>query len=269
MVAIRKPFFVMPADLSNITASQQGAGAPASNVARLDSTGLIWRCETATGDGWVRGQMPAGTLVDFFAMIACITSPTAAYRLRLGNSEAEVTGGSAPYDSGVQPFFTTATSIQYDGRFHSHLELPQTFAATWFQMDWIGPDNIWFEVTSLVLGRKFEPSRFYDKDFERGFEDLGSLDINRFGVADVVPGKRLRTLNFTLGWLNEDEYETRFAPMAGYVGTTRVIYCCFDPALSPYRQNRTYLGWLRNPPFARGGVKPRTFSMEFQIRSLI
>ncbi|EJL32006.1 hypothetical protein [Novosphingobium sp. AP12] len=65
-----------------------------------------------------------------------------------------------------------------------------------------------------MLGKAIEPSPFYDKDVERGMDDLGSVKINRFGVPDAVAGVNLRTLLFTLSWLNEAEYEDTFRPLA-------------------------------------------------------
>ncbi|MBB4859611.1 hypothetical protein HNO88_002940 [Novosphingobium chloroacetimidivorans] len=267
MVALRKPFFVVPVFLSNLSASDSRAGFPPSNVARLDVMGLVWSCPGPSG-GWIAGQMPANSSIDFLSMVNGGIYTNSVYRLRLGDSLEEVTGSSAKYDNLSTPYLDGGHTGQADGRYHSHLELPSPVSASWFRIDFGGMGGP-FELGGIVLGKKLEPSRFYDKDFERGSEDLGSVELNRFAVPDYTPGAKLRTLSFTLSWLNEAEYELTFAPFFELLGTTSVVFCCFDPALSPYRQNRTYLGWLRNPPFARGGAKPRNMSMEFQIRSLI
>lgn len=84
-----------------------------------------------------------------------------------------------------------------------------------------------------------------------------------------MAGVKLRTLLFTLSWLGEAEYEDTFRPLAEKIGTTAVLYCCFDPAATTWRQAKTYMGFLGRAPFARGSVKPRTMAMELQIRSLI
>lgn len=266
MVALRKPFFVVPLDLDIVSWTPTFPGYPASHLNRLDAMGLVWLAE-GPDYAAVQGRLPEGSAVDFMGVINGGIYTQSGFRLRLANSQAELSGPSPAYDSGYLPYLGAHT-YQADGRYHAHHELPNEVSASWFWLE-LGGGGGRHELGGLVFGKKIEPSRFYDKDFERGTEDLGSVELNRFAVPDYTPGTKLRTLNFTLGWLNEAEYETQFAPFAELVGTTTVVFCCFDPALSPYRQNRTYLGWLRNPPFARGGAKPRTYSMEFQIRSLI
>ncbi|AOR80750.1 hypothetical protein BES08_28485 (plasmid) [Novosphingobium resinovorum] len=80
-------------------------------------------------------------------------------------------------------------------------------------------------------------------------------------VPDTTPGITLRTLLFKLSWLGEAEYEDTFAPLTYKLGTSVPNYCCFDPAVTTWRQNRTYLGFLGRAPFARGSVKLRTMAM--------
>lgn len=265
MADILKPIFVDPLDLGSITVSTALTGNPASNLNRLEATGLTWRT-TGTGDIWARGMLSAESAVDFLAVIAANAQPGTLYRLRLGATQDEV-DGSAPYDSSALPFIDPGITRK-DGLYHSYLRLSAPVSATWWRIDITGHTGP-FEASGIVLGDSIEPSRFYDKDFERCIEDLGSIEINRFGVPDKVPGKKLRTLLFTLSWLGEAEYEDTFGPLAEKLGTSEIIYCCFDPAATTWRQNRTYMGVLGKAPFARGGVKPRNMAMELQIRSLI
>lgn len=143
-------------------------------------------------------------------------------------------------------------------------------SAQWWRIDVVGQTGA-FEAGGIVFGKAIEPRRFDDKYFERGLEPLGNLELNRFSVPNVTRGINLRTLLFTLSWLGNAEYEDTFAPLAEKIGTTAPIYCCFDLALTPWRQARTYMGFPGVAPFARGSVKPKTktMAMELQIRSLI
>lgn len=265
MPAIEKPIFVDPLSLGDIVVSTAQAGHSASSLNRLETMGLTWRT-TGSGAIWARGQLEGEQLVDFLAIISANAQPGTSYRLRLGATQAEV-DGAAPHDTGALPFISPAIT-RADALYHSHLRLPVPVAATWWRIDITGHTGP-FEAAGIVLGKAIEPSRFYDKDFERGMEDLGSVEINRFGVPDAVAGVKLRTLLFTLSWLNEAEYEDTFRPLAEKLGTTAPIFCCFDPAATTWRQGKTYLGFLGRAPFARGSVKPRTMAMELQIRSLI
>lgn len=266
MVDRRQPLFVEPLQLVDVATNTALPGHPAGNVARLEMIGLIWRTDGGAAP-WLRGQLAPGKVVDFCAIIAANAQPGTAYRLRLGSTPAEVDGNAAPYDSGARPFITPAVNAD-DGLYHSHLEIGAAIAASWWRIDIIGHVGP-FETAGVVLGKSIAAARFYDRDYERGIEPLDSLNVNRFAVPDITDGYVLRTLSFTLSWLTEEEHETMFAPLTRRLGSSKVVYCCFDPAPSVYRQARTYMGWLGRPPFAKGAVKPRTVSMDFAIRSLI
>lgn len=264
MAAIEKPIFVAAVDLGMIIAGSALTANPVSNLNRLDTMALTWK--TSTGTTYARGQFTKTEAISFLAIVAANAQSGTTYRLRLGSSQAEV-DGTAPYDSGSLAFISPSITRD-DGLYHSHLEIPSVVNATWWRIDIAGHTGA-FEAGGAVMGKAIEPSRFYDRDYERGFEDLGAISYNRMGVPDVTDGVKLRTLAFTLSWLNEAEYEDVFAPLVEKVGTTAPIYCCFDPAPTTWRQRKTYLGTLGKAAFARGGVKPRNMAMELQIRSLI
>lgn len=171
------------------------------------------------------------------------------------------------YDSGQQTFISPAIT-RSDGLYHSHLEMNAAATATWWRIDIIGHTGD-FQVSNLVLGRKIEPSRFFNFDWEYGIEDLGGGDFNRFGVFDEEPGIVLRTIAFTLAWQTEAEFEDSFRPMIEAVGKRGLIYLVFDPEATTYRQARTFMGVFGKPPFARGVRKPRTFSQDYMLRSYI
>lgn len=266
MTTIRKPIFIIPHDLGEISSGNVLAGHSASSLNRHSAIGLTWRTD-GNSSVWVRGQFAAEKTVDFCAMISANALAGTQIRLRLGDTQAEVDGGSAPYDSAAQDFIDPSITRD-DGLYHSHLELNSPVDCLWWRVDITGHTGD-FEAASLVLGEAIEPGRFYNYDFEYGIEDLGSLEITRFGVFNEEPGIILRTIQFTLAWQTEAEFEASFRPMMERLGTRGVVYCCFDPEATTYRQARTYMGIFRKPPFATGQRKPRTFSQEFVIHSLI
>ena len=121
-----------------------------------------------------------------------------------------------------------------------------------------------------MLGKAIEPSRFYDRGYEFGFEDMGSIEWSRWGVPTVEDGLLWRTLNFKLSWLTEAEYRASFAPLAANRGKRKVAFWCFDPTANAYRQDNCYLAWFKQaPPFAQAAQKPGSYAMEFSILSLI
>lgn len=265
MSTIRKPLFVKPLDLGTIATGNETSGYPAANLNRHKAIGLTWK-STGNTSVWARGQFASSQSIDFCAIISANALAGTKYRLRLGTSQAEV-NGTAPYDSGALDFISPSIT-RSDGLYHSHLELPSIKTATWWRIDITGHTGD-FQASNLVLGAKIEPSHFYNYDWEYGGEDLGSAEIGRWGVIDEDPGIFLRTLDFTLAWQSEAAFEASFRPLIEAVGKTKLVYICFDPEATTYRQARTYMGLFGKVPFARGVRKPRTFTQDFQIRSYI
>jgi hypothetical protein len=262
---IRKPLFIKPLDLGTIATGNETAGYPASHLNRHKAIGLTWK-STGNSNVWARGQMTSAGTIDFAAIVSANALAGTQYRLRLGTSQAEV-DGTAPYDSGVQTFISPSITRE-DGLYHSHLEMGAQVSATWWRIDITGHTGD-FQAAALVLGRKIEPSHFYNYDHEYGAEDLGSGDFNRWGVFDEEPGIILRTVDFTLAWQSEAEYEASFRPLIETTGKRGFVYIAFDPEPSTYRQARTYMGVFGKVPFARGVRKGRTFTQDYQIRSII
>lgn len=265
MTTIRKPFFVVPLDLGTFSASSAVSGHSVFHLNRHKAIGLTWKTDTS-GSAWARGVFDATRAIDFCAIVSANALAGTQYRLRLGTSQAQV-DGTAPYDSGVISFISPSITRE-DGLYHSHLELSAVENATWWRIDISGHTGA-FEASMLVLGQKLEPSRYYDFGFEYGVEDLGQMDFGRYGVIDEAEGHILRTLDFTLAWQTEAEYEASFRPMIEKLGKRGIVYCAFDPEASTYRQARTFMGVFKKPPFTKGVRKPRTFAQDYQIYSFI
>lgn len=266
MANIRKPFFVVPLSLGTMVASAADSGYPVFNLNRHRAIGLTWKAN-ATGGLWARGRLDAAAAISFCGMISANAQPGTTIRLRLGATQADVDGSSAPYDSGALTFISPAITRE-DGLYHSHLELSAPVTASWWRID-IGGHTGSFQASQLVLGAKIEPSRYYNFDWQYGVKDLGDLNVSPWGVFDEQPGLIFRTLDFTLGWQTEDEYETSFRPMIEKLGRRGIVFCAFDPEPSTYRQARTFMGVLDKVPFAKGIRKPRTFSQDWSIVSMI
>lgn len=267
MAVISKPLFVLPIDLGTMVCDSADSGHPVFNLGEFKAPGTTWKA-AATGDHWMRGNWSSAQTVDFLAIIACNADASTKYRLRLGTSQAQV-DGTAPYDSGEVNFIATAPVVApEDGLYHSHLELPAAETATWWRIDIVDhPGKA--EASMIVMGSKVQPSRYYNGDYEQGVEDLGEMQIGRWGVLDEEDGLVWRTVDFSLAWITEAEFEEDFRPLMRAVGGRGVVYCCFDPTNSSYRQARTYMGWVRKPPFVRGAKKPRTFQQDWSLRSFI
>lgn len=259
------PFMVKPLDIGAVVGGNARTNQGVANLARLAYTGMVWRSDGNT-NLWVRGSFASPQTIDFCALLAANAQPGTTIRLRLGSTQTQV-DGTAPYDSGAVTFISPARTRE-DGLYHSHLELNAPVTATWWRID-IGNHTGDFQASGLVLGERFTPTRYYDRDFEYGHEDLGELEIARNGVIAETPGHVLRTLLFRLAWLTEAEYMASFKPILERYGRRALTYWCFDPESHAYRQDKSYLGYFRQDPFVRGNQRPREFTMEFQLRALL
>ncbi len=258
------PFAVVPLGLGTITTGNETTSGPAANL-NLNFLGMVWK-SNGNANLFVRGDMGVAQTVDFVAMLSANAAVGTKIRIRFGMTQAEV-DGTAPYDSGAIDFISPSI-VRKDSRYHSHHEIASAVTARWWRIDISGHTGD-FSAFRLIMGKKLTPARFYDRDFERGVDDYGSLEISRLGVLHVTPGVKLRRLKFKLSWVTEAEVEEMFMPMIEEIGGTGLTYWCFDPEPTIYRQRRTYFGWFSQVPFATGGAKPKTFQKDFDIISLI
>lgn len=260
------PFAVIPLSLGTLACGNERASNPALHLGEFKAMGMTWR-STGNGNLWVRGDMGAAQAIDFVSILSANALPGTTIRIRLGDTQASVDGAGS-YDSGALPFVSPAITRD-DGLYHSHIELPSAQTRRWWRID-IGGHTGDFEAAKLIIGKKVTPSRYYSAGFEFGVEDLGEISLNRWGVPDEAAGLIFRSFRFKLGWIPEDEYETLWRRLTEKLGTRGVALWCFDPTPNAYRQSRTYFGWLRDAPYATGGVaKPGTYEHEFSIRSMI
>lgn len=269
MVDRRKPILCRPLDLGTIASGNQRAGTPAQHLGRHKAAGLVWRSDGAA-NVWARGQLPAGSVVDFFALLNTNAIDATRVRLRLGTSQAEV-DGAADYDSGSVPIAVTTVPAE-DAALatrHALLELDTPVPATWWRID-VTSHSGDFEAGFMVAGTKIEFDRFYDNTGHGfGARDLGKVEMSNWGVMDETPGKVLPTIDFTLSWLSEAEVEQSVRPLMRQIGVRQPVYCCFDPTSTAYRDTRTYFGPLQKALQTAGVRKPKTYSMEFSLISIL
>ena len=264
-MAIRKPFCVLPLPLANVLTGNARSNCGAPHLALPKYPGMIWRSEGNTGL-WVRGTIPAGSKVNFMSLMGANAQLGTTIRLRLGTSQAEV-DGAAPYDSGALDFIDPARTRE-DGLYHSHLEIGTVQTATWWRID-IGGHTGDFSASALILGEKREPSHFYNRDRQIGFEDLGGLEIARNGIVAEAPGVVLRTLLFRLQWVSDEEFWTLWAPLMMDKGKRQITFWCFDPEATVRRQDKTFLGFFTRDLFKRGNDFPLANQMDFELRAIL
>ncbi|MBN8805965.1 MAG: hypothetical protein J0H81_12960 [Sphingopyxis terrae] len=177
-------------------------------------------------------------------------------RLRLGTSQAQVDGGSAPYDSGAVTFISPAETT--DSGLYSSFQQFAEIDATWWRID-IGNHTGDFEAASLILGKAVQSSRFYDRGWELGTSDLGSIDISRWGVDIETDGIVLNTVSFKLSWVSEAEFISSFRQIM-LRAKRKPVWLLFNPEAVAGRQAHFYFGRFGQAPFAQSVRKPGTFA---------
>jgi hypothetical protein len=260
------PFAVIPLSLGTIETGNERAERPAVHLGYAKFRSLVWRT-AGPANAWVRGDFGADSVVDFCALVLANAQPGTQIRLRLDDAPIG-TGGTMIYDSGPVTLVAPAITSD-DGLYHSHLELPAATTARYWRIDITGHTGD-FEAATLVLGKKLQPATYYNPDFKFDVQDLGDIAFGRWGVPDETPGLVYRILSMKFGWLDTTDMETKFRPLAEQLGKRGIVYFCFDPEATVYRQAKTYLGWLRTPPYATGAAaQPGRYESELELLSQI
>lgn len=260
-----KPFFVRPYSFTVGTVGNERAEKPASHLAVFDAPGMVWGSNGNT-NVYVQCDLGSARAVDFVSVLSANAIAATDWRVRIAGSQANLTAAPT-YDSGTLDFISPSITRE-DGLYHSHLELPSTVTQRWFRID-ITSHTGDFEAAAVVIGKKIQCATFPNPGWEHEAEDMGSLDVNRWGIVDQADGLIYRNLRFTLGWPTFSEYETSFRPMIEALGLRKPVYCCFDPDATTARQANSYFGWLRKSPVARGGKIYNRYEIDFEHFSMI
>lgn len=258
------PFFVKPLPFTVSNQGNQLTSNPVLNLSDFHYAGATWKSSGAS-NLFFSGDLGAATAVDFAGMLSATALAGTNFMFAMNSSAMNGIGTGAAYTSGTVPFIAPALTTR--SLYHSHLEIgtPQTYRHFDFYVSSHTGD---FEAAFLVVGKKIAPTRYYDNDYERGFEDLSRFDLGRNGVPDIAYGSVLPSIRFTLSWLTESEHEDYIDPLLKACGTTEPLLLCFDPAATTSRQGRTFFGRLAASK--RGQRRHfNVWSRDFEIFSLI
>lgn len=264
------PFAVVPTPLGTITADGAAlASNPASHLGEFDTIGMTWKTISLNPGvvvGDIFGDFGAAKTINFFTVLAATAQPGTTVRLRLSSDNF----GTTAFDTGPLTFINPSIT-RADGLYSCHIPLGSTQTYRYWLLS-IANHTGAFEASALVMGQTVTPANFYAPGFKFGVKDLGSVTPTPYGVVDAQPGRKFRTLDFTLGWTSESDFETLFRPLRETIGNTTPAFWCFDATANIYRQNRSYFGWLQGAVEAQQIVNstsgPR-FSQDFSILSMV
>lgn len=260
-----KPIFVRPRAFTILSSGNARAEKPASHLEAIDTIGMVWGSNGNTNLNVV-GDMGSAKEINFAAMISANAVAGTLWRLRLATSVANLTA-LPDYDSGNVSFISPAITRE-DGLYHSFLQLPSIQTRRYFRIDITGHTGD-FEASTIVIGSQLASLCFSNPEWSHEIEDLGGIEISRFGVASVTEGLIFRRFGMTLGWMTFADYENGFRPFIENRATRRPVYLCFDPQATTFRQSNTFLGWFQKSPVARGGKVYNKYTADFEVLSFI
>lgn len=250
----QKPFIVKPLDLGTITSGNERANRPAQHLNERFFAGMVWQ-SNGSASLTASGEFDDTYEVDFCALLGTNATETTTINVTVGGSS---TGAQLIRDPEPLP--------PPSGLYHAHVEFDAPVSGSTWSIS-IGGHTGDFQASILVLGLKQTPSKYYETQWKVGVRDLASLSFARNGIADLTPGQKLRTLQFKLGWLNEQEMEEVWAPLDEYLGRSEPHFWCFDPEATEWRQRRTFFGWHEESPQI-GKLRYDQFERQFDILSL-
>ena len=258
------PFAVIPYPFTVMSAGNERANRPASHLAEFKSRGMVWQSNGNTSLQ-LRLDLGSSRPINFLGMLCANALSGPSLSITLSNNS----DFSSPLHNSGAVSFVSPLITREDGVYHSHYEIGSVITARYVAIDIAGHTGD-FQAAFLVLGQKLTPASYYSPDFEFGLDDRGSIDWTRYGVAEEEAGVIMRKLGLTFSWLSQSDYETKFRPMTEKLGKRGMVYFCFDPEPTVYRQAKTYFGVLTDPPFATGAAPKQTnYEMSFELLSLI
>lgn len=258
------PFAVVPLPFTTYSVQNERSNRPASHLSEFKSKGMVWQTNGNT-TLLFKGDLGSPKPVNFVALLLTNAQPSTKFQFLMSN---DPTFASVGYNSTALDIISPSITRE-DGLYHSHLEIPSVQTYRYFDLTISGHTGD-FQAAFLVIGQKLTPATYYNPDFEFGLEDQGSLEWTRYGVASEEDGVLMRKLKLTFSWLSQTDYETKFRPLTEKVGKRGMVYFCFDPEPTVYRQSKTYFGVLTEPPFATGAAPKQTnYEMPFELLSLI
>lgn len=248
---IGKPFFVRPITSATITTGNEKTNRPAAHLLIHRHVSMVWESDGNT-DLWVRLDLGSAQEIDFVALLNTNAIAATDIRVRIGDDQTEV-DGTADYDSTAIDLISPSVTRE-NGLYHSHLELDSVYTKRWIRID-ISSHTGDFRAAHLVIGKKIEPTYFYEPGAEFGIRDPRNTEINAYGVSsgsDPDDGAPIqRTLRMRWPWMTEAEYEASFRPLVEGSARRIPFYLCFDPEANAYRQNRTFFGTFSEDSVAK------------------
>lgn len=252
---------VLPAAVIAWAAGNEIAGFPVENLG-FDGP-VAWRSKGSPHS--FTAQMAAET-IDTIALMMSNASEGATVTVKAGNSQAEAESGAPAFSHGPVPF---RASENLPGRpgYHALIQLPAAQKYPFWQVvitDTLTDDTLHLEHAVFGFNRATKKHAI-DKTEEP--LDLGTVERNRGGIPARSYGMRMRRVNFELGAVLEESFETLYAEIGWRVGLTDPILVVPNPKAGVFRHDRMLYGTLTASMATNN--RAHLFSRRFTIESII
>lgn len=232
--SIEPSFLIVPEAIDQIDCAQAEAGAPAYNLLGDDPAATL----RSQGANVTIYAHTAGRLADGVSLLGTMLGEAATWRVRAADTVAN-TAAAPGLDSGVVPF-RASPNLGMRPSYHSFFRAPAPVALPWWRIDVVNPGPT-FIARNLVIGLVRSSVNFSRGAGHEPY-DMGTVQRTLYGTPDRVRGWRGRTVDFQLSWLNEADFEAKWADLDRLVGTTDVVWILPNSKASPYRHDRIGLG---------------------------
>lgn len=234
--SIEPAVLVVPEPIISITCAQAEAGSDPINLLDDDPMAVL----RATGTPVVIEFCTGGRPVDTIGFLGTMCSDTATWAIRSATSQANLTG--APVTNIAAAPFRASAGLGQRRSYHAYKRLAAVEASPWWRLTFthLAPE---FIARNLVIGLA-RSSVNYSRGQGQSFMDLGSMTRNRFGTPDRTRGWRGRSIDLSLSWLSEAEYEAKWQELDLLLGA--VDPCLLLPNSKPnaYTHDRIGFGTL-------------------------
>lgn len=256
--SIEPSFLIVPEPINEISCAEQEVGSPALNLLGDDPAAAL-RSQNANVTIYAH---TAGRLSDGVSLLGTMLGEAATWRIRAADTMA-ATAAAPVLDSGVVPF-RASPNLGRRPSYHSFFRAGAPVAASWWRIDIVNPGPT-FIARNLVIGL-VRSSVNYSRGAGTAPWDMGSVNRTLYGTPDRVHGWRGRAVDFQLSWLNEADYQAKWADLDRLVGTTDPVWILPNSKASPFRHDRIGFGTIEQ---MRGeNVRSSKFLQTIEVRSI-
>jgi len=189
--------------------------------------------------------------------------------VRCGNSAGGTTS-SPTKDSGTQTFWPQTNLSRYSRVHGFYLFSNPTGTESYVRIDLTdaaNPDGV-FKAGRVIVSDGWRPSRNTDYGIQQGFDDGSQKTITMGGEAHVRDIENIPDMDFSISFLDEDEFFNNSFEIARESGSKRSALVIFNPDSANHKHHGLVYGLLDQKPRI---IRP-TFNMmtqKFHIEGLV